>query len=114
MEISMTTFTLVPGAPPKTLTAAFTDDNDVNHPLASLPVASCANTDVTLAVVGTPTVSDPQFQWSISASATAALADIEVDVTAEGDPEVGKDTINGKILGSIVAAEDTKVALSVA
>lgn len=109
----MTTFTLTPGQT-KTLTAVFTDASGVNHPLGALPTATCSNTDITLTPVGTPTISDPQFQWSIAASATAAPADIEVDVSAEGDAVAVVDTITGKILGSITAAEDTQVSLSVA
>ena len=111
-EIEMTSFNLKPGET-KTLTAAYTDDNGKTDPLGQVPVASCSDADITLTPIGTFTVNDPQFQWTIAASANATPGDFEVDVDAKGD-QAGNDDIPGKILGTVPAPEDTRVALSVA
>lgn len=107
-------FTINPGQT-KTLTAIFTDDAGNTDPLGALPTAVDPNGFLTLTPVGTPTVNDKQFQWSMACPASAAVdTALEIDVAAEGDPTPGVNTIKNTIAGSVIAAEDTHVALSVA
>lgn len=112
--VEMSNFTINPGQT-KTLTAKFTDANGNTDPLGALPTATDPNGVLTVAAVGTPTVNDQQFQWTIACPTTASAGTaLEVDVHAEGDPTAGVDPIDGKILGTVIAPEDTQVALSVA
>jgi len=109
----MTTFTINPGQT-KTLTAKFSDNSGVVDPLGVLPTATDPASLLTITPVGTPTVNDRQFQWTVLAPASAAVGTaLEIDVHAEGDPTPGTDPIDGKILGTVIAPEDTQMALSV-
>ncbi len=94
------------------LTAIFSDKNDKVEPLASLPVAT-EPTLGTLTPVGTPTLNDPQYQFSGVVPADAAPGtQYNVTIKAEGDPTPGNDTIVGNYIVGVVALEDTKVAIT--
>lgn len=110
--VTPTMLTKNPGAT-FTLTAVYTDPNGKSVPLASLPVATEKSGVITLTAVGTPTVNDPSFQFSGTVPTNAAAGtQYEIDITAEGDPTPGVDTISGSFNIGVVADEDTQVAIT--
>lgn len=96
-----------------TLTAIYTDPKGKSVPLASLPVATEPTGVIALSPVGTPTVNDPQFQFTgVIPTDAVAGTNYEIDITAEGDPTPGLDTIPGKFNVGVAADEDTQVAIT--
>lgn len=96
-----------------TLTAVYSDPKDKTVPLASLPVAIEKTGVIILTAVGTPTVNDASFQFTGTIPTDAAPGtEYEFDITAEGDPTPGADTIPGSFLIGVVADEDTKVVIT--
>lgn len=106
-------FTINPGQT-KTLTAIFTDASGKVEPLGQLPTCVDGSGTLTIAPVGTQTLTDPQFQWTLACPADEVVGtDLPIHVHAEGDAKTGVDPIDGDIDGAVTALEDTQVALSV-
>lgn len=94
------------------LTAIFSDKNGKVEPLAALPTCVEAS-GLATTPVGTPTVNDPQFQFTGTVPADAAPGtQFTFTISAEGDPVPGQDTITGQFVVGVVALEDTQVAIT--
>ena len=95
------------------LTAVYADPKGVSVPLASLPTAAESTGAITLSAVGNPTVADPSFQFTGTVPADAVAGTIyEIDISAEGDPTPGVNTIVGKFSVGVAADEDTTVTIT--
>lgn len=112
-KVEVMSATINPGQT-KTLTAVYTDANNKSEPLASLPTAVDAAGVVPVTAIGSPTVNDGTYTFSFTAPADAVVGSvITINTHADGDPDPKVDPIDKSIDVTVVAPEDTQVALSV-
>lgn len=110
-NVQMASFNIQPGQS-KTLTAVFSDASGVSHPLSQLPTCvDPAGTMTNITPVGSPTVNDPQFQWTFTCDASVA-AGTTGQLNLEGINPDGV-TDDGDITYTVTAADDTQVTISV-
>lgn len=95
-----------------TLTAIFSDKNGKTVPLAGLPTCVDPAGKLSFSPVGIPTVNDPQFQWTATVPTDCPPGDYPINISAEGDPTPGQDTVSGSYTITVAADEDTQVAIS--
>lgn len=106
-------FTIKPGQT-RTLTAVFSDEKNVVRPLASLPTATDPTNTLTIVTLAEPTLTDPQYQWSITAPDAAVVGmALQIKVHADGDADPAVDPLDSVVDGVVIAPEDTHVTLSV-